>query len=272
MALFVLHPSFVAGYPELDRDIAAWDSLDILHGSNLVEIPRGSLVVPRFRSIPFGAELEQEVLSSGSRLVNSYREHRSIADLYSWVHLLEGLTPPAYGIEDIPRLSEGAYFLKGETNSKKADWFTSAFAPDREALLQVAFRLMADELIGSQKLVIRPFQDYRAIGEDVTGRPIFHERRAFYYRGRLLSEAHYWSGDEYGRPEPLRPESYAAVQAEAIGRVGELAPFLVVDYAEYEDGHWGVVELNDGPMAGLSENSPEVLWAALNAAVDSEVI
>lgn len=267
MALFILHPSFIAGYPELDRDIESWDSLGISHGSNLVEIPSGSLAVPRFRALPFGAELEQEVLSLGSRLINSYREHRSIADLYSWVHLLEGLTPPAYGVEDIPRLPEGAYFLKGETNSKKADWFSSAFAPDRATLLQVALRLLNDELIGSQRLAIRPFQDYRKIGEDVTGRPIFHERRAFYYRSELLTEAHYWSGDEYGRPKPLRPESYEAVQAEAIGRVGELAPFLVVDYAEYEDGSWGVVELNDGSMAGLSENSPSILWAALVSAV-----
>lgn len=258
--LFMLRPASTASYPDLQRDMDAWDELDIAHGSNLVEIPRGSLVVPRFRAIPFGAELEQEVLSAGSKLINSYREHRAIADLYSWVHLLEGLTAPAYSVEDLPRLPEGAYFVKGETNSKKADWFSSAFAPNRAKLIEVVGNLLKDQWIGTQKLAIRPFQQYRKIGEDVTGRPIFHERRAFYYRGELLSEAHYWNGDDYGRPEPLDSAAYSEVQKDALLRVGHLAPLLVIDYAEYEDGSWGVVELNDGSMAGLSENDPIRVW------------
>lgn len=265
--LFMLRPASTASYPDLQRDIDSWDELGISHGSNLVEIPRGSLVVPRFRAIPFGAELEAEVLSAGSRLINSYREHRSIADLYSWVHLLEGLTAAAYGVEDLYRLPEGAYFVKGETNSKKADWFSSAFAPDRAKLIEVVGNLLKDQWIGTQRLAIRPFQEYRKIGEDVTGRPIFHERRAFYYRGELLSEAHYWNVEDYGRPEPLEPSAFEAVQADAVSRVGDLAPFLVVDYAEYADGSWGVVELNDGPMAGLSENDPLTLWAGLQRAI-----
>lgn len=267
MELFMLRPASTAAYPDLQGDLDAWDELGIGHGANLVEIPEGSLVVPRFRAIPFGAELEAEVNSAGSTLINSFREHRSIADLYSWVHLLEGLTAAAYGVEDLPRIPEGAYFVKGETNSKKSDWFSSAFAPNRAKLIEVVGNLLNDQWIGTQRLAIRPFQEYRQIGEAVNGRPIFHERRAFYYRGHLLSQAHYWSVEDFGAPEPLRPERYAAVQADAINRVGDLAPFLVVDYAEYEDGSWGVVELNDGSMAGLSANSPLELWAALQRAI-----
>jgi len=267
MRLFILHPSFSAGYPGLEADIAAWNELSIAHGANLAEIPSGSIVVPRFRAIPFGAELEQEIRSLGSELINSYREHRAVANLYSWVHLLDGLTAPAYDVDDVPRIPEGAYFIKGETNSKKADWFSSAFAPNKARLLEVIHNLLADGLIGSQRLAIRPFQDYRPIGSDVTGRPIFHERRAFYYRGQLLSEAHYWSAEDYGRPDSLVPGAYEATQRAALEAVRDLSPFLVIDYAEYRDGSWGVVELNDGPMAGLSENSPLTLWGNLKAAV-----
>ncbi len=263
MALYVFHPGSTSAYPELQADLDALDELSIPHGSLLPEIPAGSLVVPRFRMIPFGRELEDEVTLLGSRLINSYREHRNIANLYNWVHLLVGLTPPAYGLEDIPRLPEGEYFLKGETNSKKSDWFGSAYAPNKASLLKIAHSVLSDQYVGSQQLAIRPFQKYREIGKAVNGRPIFHERRAFYYRGELLTEAHYWNVDDFGAPEPLNPPSYARTQELAKLAVGELADFLVIDYAEYEDGSWGVVELNDASMAGLSANSALDLWGRL---------
>jgi len=269
MTLYCYHPLSTHGTPGLAEDIEAYDALGIPHGSNLLDIPKGSVVVPRYRMLPFGRELEQEITASGSRLINSFRQHRAVANLYSWVHLLEGLTAPAYRIEDIPRLPEGDYFLKGETNSKKADWFGSAYAANKSELMGVMRNLLNDQWVGNQELVIRPFQRYRRIGEAVNGQPIFHERRAFYFNGELLSEAHYWNVNDYGAPEPLRPEEYTRAQVAAVGAVGHIASFLVIDYAEYEDGTWGVVELNDGSLAGLSANAPLTVWGNLQRGVNS---
>jgi hypothetical protein len=36
--------------------------------------------------------------------------------------------------------------------------------------------------------------------------------------------------------------------------------FFVMDVALTESGRWIVIELNDGQMAGLSENDPDVLY------------
>lgn len=85
----------------------------------IFDIPQGSQVFTRYRSIPFGVELEKEVSAHGSKLINSYAQHRNIANLFNWIGLLDGLTAPAYDITMIPYLKEGEYFVKGETNSLK---------------------------------------------------------------------------------------------------------------------------------------------------------
>ena len=231
-------------------------------GTLLTEIPENRLVIPRFRAIPFGADLEREVANRGSALVNSYHQHRNIADIFAWCGELEGLTPPCFTVEDVPYLPEGKYFVKGETNSKKGDWLGSAYAPSKAALVEIMGRLRGDSLLGHQRLVIRPFQEFRRIGEAITGQPIFHERRAFILHGELLTHAYYWSShvEELGVPEILHEDSYWRTLDEAISRVKHLAPFVVIDLAEYPDGSWAVVELNDGSMSGLSENDPRVLW------------
>lgn len=230
---------------------------DLIHN-----IPENSLVFPRFRSIPFGEELDREIQARGSRLINSYTDHRNIADLFNWVDLLGNLTPKAYTIEELPNIPEGKYFVKGETNSKKNRWFESSYASNKADLMNVIFNLQGDQYVGTQKLAIRPFQTYRKLGEAVDGRPIFHERRIFVLDGQIVSEGFYWSSfaDEYGATEIIDKDLYKKTLEEAIARVKHLARFIVIDLAEYPDGSWGVIELNDGCMSGISENDPRTLW------------
>ena len=236
----------------------------------LADIPPNRVVFPRFRAIPFGAELEREVAARGSVLINSYPQHRAIADLFSWVADLDGLTPPAYTLDDMPYLPEGEYFVKGETNSIKNNWFSSAYAATKSDLIRVVGNVMGDQYVGSQSIVIRPFQHYRKLTDAVDGRPVFHERRAFVLDGQVLSSAFYWSSfaDEYGDTEPLVAGAYERTLNEAVSRIGDLARFIVIDCAEYEDGTWGVIELNDGSMSGLSENDPSDVWGGVLSALN----
>lgn len=268
MGFFLLHPYYINSYPGLSQDVQAAQQLlgDDKVGSMLSKIPPGSIVIPRFRALPFGKELEQDVESMGSRLINSYHEHRSIADLFEWVGLLKDYTAPVYTIDDIPYLPEGEWFVKGETNSRKNQWFESCYAPNTKSLVEVVRSNLNDSLIGFQKLAIRPFQHFRQIDTAVDGRPVFHERRVFVYQGRTLSVGEYWST----QPDALQVKTIDELQftetLDAVkSRVEGLAQFYVIDLAEYPDGHWGVVELNDGSMAGLSENKPLDVWGNLFA-------
>lgn len=203
-------------------------------GVNVCSIPPNSLVIPRFRAIPFGRELEAEVLSQESKLVNSYLQHCSIANIFAWAPLLQDLTPACYKLEDYRSFPEGAYFLKGETNSLKNSWFTSSFAASKSDILKIASRIQEDLWTSQQEVVIRPFQNYRQLGVMVDGRPLFHERRAFFYEGELLSEAWYWSScrDLVEGDPTLDKNKYWSTVGEAISRVKHLAPFLVIDFAE----------------------------------------
>lgn len=262
--LYLYHPSTVSAYPGLHEDIEAFAELGVATGSNLAVIPAGSLVIPRFRMLPFGKELEQEVLTLGSRLINTYRQHRAIADLSTWIGLLDGLTPPAYRVDELPHIPDGEYFVKGETNSLKHRWFEACYAPNKASLLDVIRANYADSTVGAQELYIRPFQRYRQVATAVDGRPVFNELRVFVYRGQVLSRGIYWSNHEAALAvQPLDQHKLDTALADAVARTEHLADFYVIDLAEYPDGSWGVVELNDGVMAGLSANNPKLLWSKL---------
>ena len=232
------------------------------------------VVFPRFRAIPFGDLLQKGVEHAGAELINSFHQHRNIADSATWSHLLDGsdgndaLSPKQYGIDDIRHLPEGEWFVKGETNSLKNQWLNATFAPSTRDLGRVVSNFMADSYVGSQSVVIKPFQHYRKLATGVNGAPVFHERRAFILDGKVVSDGFYWSNwkEEVGEIEYDKFQ-YLNTLDEAARRVQHLARFLVIDLAEYPDGSWGVVELNDGCMSGLSDNDPRVLWANVKEAM-----
>lgn len=256
---FILVPYSVIEQAELDVLNSVFDGRV---STNVEDIPTGSLVFTRYRTLPFAKELEEMIVSRGSELVNSYHQHRNIANIYNWVTLLDGYTAPAYHLEDMWRLPEGEFFVKGETNSKKNDWFRSCYAPNKATLTEVVRNVQSDMYLANQEIVIRPFRNYRKVGDHVDGRPVFNERRMFILDGSIMSEAFYWSSwsAEYGEPKILNKEAYNKTVHEVIDIVKGLARFIVVDFAEFPDGSWEVVELNDGNMSGLSDNDPEVLW------------
>lgn len=231
--------------------------------SSLLDIPTGSVVIPRFRAIPFGRELEEEVQRMGSTLANSYAQHLTVANLFNWVPLLDGLTAPAYHDYEVPYLPEGEWFVKGVTNSIKNRWFECCYAPTTSALPMVVRNNQLDTYVGSQEIVIRPFQHYRQIGVAVDNRPVFNERRCFVFNSELVSVGDYWSSFPELKTAAFSESEFNDTVQEVISKVGDLAQFLVIDFAENPDGTWQVVELNDGCMSGLSENTPELVWGSV---------
>lgn len=227
------------------------------------QLPRGSLVVPRYSALPYYEELEADCTVLGCRLINSHAQHQYVADLMRWAADLEGMTPRSW--REWGGLPEGRYVMKGVTNSRKFDWAGRMFVPSISEIPRVAGRLLDDPLIADQGLVVREYIPLRKLGEGLNGMPISHEWRFFLLYGELLAAGYYWAQEPDTCPgDPSKPPAAAvAVARRAWARLSIKVPFLVIDVAERADGGWLVIELNDGQQSGLSIIEPGPFYARL---------
>ncbi|MBL8950549.1 MAG: ATP-grasp domain-containing protein [Myxococcaceae bacterium] len=235
------------------------------------EVPAGSLVIGRFSVLPFYRELELDLQSRGSRLVNSWRQHQFIADMREWCECLGELTPRLYArLQDLPET--GRFVVKGETNSRKHQWATHMFASSRREAAEVAARLMDDSLIGQQQIYARDYVELVTYLVSGNGLPITDEYRLFVAGREVVAGGYYWASfvsdiverDPTFRPERLSPNNVPAdLVREAIRRIGDRASFYTLDVAKKRDGSWVVIEINDGQMAGLSGCDPRELYTGL---------
>jgi len=231
-----------------------------------------SLVVGRYSVLPFYKELEEELHLKGSALINSYQEHKFIADVMEWGSVggvLEGLTPRTW--TEWGHLPEGQYVVKGRTNSRKHKWNTHMYAPTKAAIPVVAQRLYDDAFIGDQGLVVREYFPLRKLDEGLNGLPITNEWRTFWLvvdgAPCLLTHGFYWaSHPEVAQQAKFTDQAYQVAESAAC-RLAEHATFFVLDLAQREDGRWIVVEVNDGQMSGLSLCSAERLYSSLSRAL-----
>jgi hypothetical protein len=164
--------------------------------------------------------------------------------------------------------SDGPFVLKGQTNSKKAQWKTHMYATNRVEAMKVYGRLCDDGLIGDQKIYIRQFVPLVSYFDDVAGLPVTKEFRFFVYNGIVLCGAFYWSNyaDEVEQKLgkiPSVDEVPFEFLSKIVHRIGTKIPFYALDIAETQSGEWTVIELNDGQMSGLSMNDPKLLYKHL---------
>lgn len=118
-------------------------------------VPSNSLVIGRYACLPYYRELELDLECCNSKLINSYTQHRYIADIMNYAEDLAEFTPKTF--TEWGHISSGDWVVKGRTNSRKFQWNTHMFASGREQLLQVVTRLLDDPLIGDQGLVVREY-------------------------------------------------------------------------------------------------------------------
>lgn len=229
------------------------------------KIVKGDLVIGRYSVLPYFKELQNEVDYVGATLINSLKQHRYIADLRNWVEDLRELTPKTwYRLEEVDE--PGPYVLKGKTNSRKDDWKTHMFAADIQAAGQVYWKLATDGLIGGEKqdIYVRKFVPLKTLLVGLNNLPVSVEFRFFCAFGEVICGAFYWSNYVDDLPEvPDVNQVPKAFLQEVLRRIGDRAPFVVVDVALTAAGEWIVVELNDGQMSGLSENDPNLLYEGL---------
>jgi hypothetical protein len=220
-------------------------------------IPRSSLVIGRYCVLPFYEEQERDINLLGGVLVNSYKQHQYLADLRRWAIDLGDLTPRTWfdSSQMMKAKYNGPFVVKGVTNSRKSNWSTHMFAREKLAAIDVMIRLQQDSLIGQQDIVFREY--------------ITQEFRVFVCFKQIVSSGFYWTSHLGDIPEvPLIEQAAYDLVYEVIKRVGDQANFYTVDVAQTAKGDWIVIELNDGQMAGLSENKPDNFYNMLSRITD----
>ena len=235
---------------------------------NRTDIGPGQLIIPRYSALPFYKELEYDVNNLGSGLINSYKQHRYVADLMNYVEDLGDLTPKTWmRLEDIDE--DGPFILKGETNSKKFLFDSHFFAQTKRDAIDVYCRLMDDGMISDQHIYIRKFIPLKNYLIGLRGLPISDEYRFFILDGKVISGGYYWSNydeEDLGhKTDPKSvPEDFLNL---AISKTCDKIRFYAMDVAQTAEGKWIVIELNDGQQSGLSCNDPDVLYKGLRATI-----
>ena len=215
-------------------------------------------VIGRYSVLPYYPELEHDLKLQNSILINSYKQHRYIAD-FQYYYDIEDLTPKTYF--DLSRIPENtALVVKGKTNSRKFQWDTMMFAKDKKRAMEITFDLQQDGLIYAQDIIYRKYIPLETLEVGINGLPFSNEWRFFCYKDKVLSYGYYWCIAE--RRGQIDNEAFKLVQ-EVCKRVEGKVNFFVVDVAKTEKGNWIVVEMNDSQMSGLSENDPNTLYKNL---------
>ena len=231
---------------------AVRQNFPILHQRASVR-PR-SVVVPRYSALPGYAELFNDLRILGSTAVSTPDQFAVSAHLTQWFPLIEDLCLPAWwdvGSATVPD-SEHGYVVKGETNSLKRLWSTHMFARSRDELSGVMSRVMDDTLVGTQKLIIRPFIPLEVVEEGINGVQATNEWRFMFMNGIGIGQGYYWSWVE--NPPTATPPEALALAKRAAARLP--CPFVCIDVAKTLSGEWKVVEVNAGEQAGLSLIDP----------------
>jgi hypothetical protein len=233
-------------------------------------IKKNDLVIPRYSALPFYKELEHDINYVGAKLINTYTQHRYVADLRNWAEDLKGLTPKTwYRTQDIPEI--GPFILKGETNSKKYLWKTHMFANNKKEAIEIESKLYTDSMLTYQNIYVREYISLKTFMIGIQDLPITNEYRFFCYKDKILSGGYYWSSHvEDIKDLGINVDSSNVpvdFLMEVIGKVKNNINFYVIDVAETSRGDWIVVELNDGCCSGLSENCPDILYKNLKNAI-----
>lgn len=238
-----------------------------------MQIKSGDLVIPRFSSVPFNKELNDDIEYVGAKLINSHSQHNYIKDMINWYDDLKDYTPKTYTrLQDLPE--EGPFVLKGETNSKKFLWKTHMFAQNKQEAIAVESKLYADSLITYQNIYIREYVKLKTFMIGIQDLPITNEYRFFCYKDQILSGGYYWSSHVLDLEEMGIIPSINEVPKNFLDKIISILKnkinFYVIDVAQTDLGEWIVVELNLGEQSGLSENDPDVMYSNLKKCLEKE--
>lgn len=238
--------------------------------ANRSAVPENSLVIGRYSVLPYYEELVCDLTTKQSRLINSYSQHRYLADVGNWYRDIYAYTPKTWThLDAVPNYAY-PIIIKGRTNSKKFLWDTHMYAANKQEAAAVISRLFVDPTIGDQQLYFRKYVRLKQFMSGLRGLPVTKEFRVFVLDGQVLTRAFYWSNyvdDIISEGHPASSIDPNEVPADflrnVISCIGNNARFYTIDVAQMIGGGWIVIELNDGQMSGLSMTDPDELYKSM---------
>lgn len=237
------------------------------------QVPSNNQVIARYSALPYYYELVEDLRSKESHLLNSYQQHRWIAD-FEYYHQFIDVTPKTWWEREMPYCNHpGPFIVKGATNSRKHRWKTHMFAETKRDALLVACELVNDPLIArQQEIIYREYVPLKIFERcPISGLPFANEFRFFFYKEHLLTFGYYWSTAE--NAEHFKISQAGLEFAKKLAkRAAKHANFFVLDIAEKEDSpdEWILIEINDGQQSGLSLCNAEELYSNLQKALKDD--
>ena len=231
--------------------------------------PPGTLVIPRYSALPYYRELGKDIQWQGGELINSWQQHRWIAN-FDYYPELQEFTPETWDDYTFPQAPDGQFVVKGRTNSRKFEWDKLMFAENKRQAIHIGAELAKGPFIGPQGLIYRRYVPLKTFEIGLNGLPFTNEWRFFFYRQSLLSYGYYWSSALEETMAQAKLSRFGFMLAHGIAAIcANYVNFFVLDMAETENGDWILIEVNDGQMSGLSENDPHLLYSNLRRQVDA---
>lgn len=227
---------------------------------------KNCVVIGRYSVLPYYKELEDDLKINNCQLINSYEQHRYIAN-FDYYGFLRNYTFESWNENQFPYIDWGGPFVvKGSCNSKKERWSQLMYAPDKRKASEIAYELKTDHFIGSQDIIFRKYQKLKTYEIGINDQPFTNEWRFFIYKENILSYGYYWIQAEKILEEIDEKGLIfinSLLQYIKNEKPTEFPDFYVLDIGELETGEWILIEMNDGQMSGLSNNDPEILYKNL---------
>lgn len=242
-------------------DVARKSKFEVYN--RILKLPENQKIIGRYSVLPFYKELEQELKIINSSLINSYSQHRYVADIENWYADLKDVTPTTWFSWSLKSLPYNKQFVvKGRTNSRKFQWNRQMFCDSADKLIKISNSLMDDVLIRDQGICVREYVPLKQYDVGINGLPVTNEWRIFCYKDRVVAGGYYWSNYLEHKPYEFSglPKEALALISKVAATVSKNINFYVIDIAETKAGEWIVIELNDGQMSGLSDISAKELY------------
>ncbi len=215
----------------------------------------------RYRAI-YDAALAKKV-----RLINTPIEHQRAQEFDLAYPSLEGLTPHSMTMRSPSDCQIAAHeigfpmFLKGAVQSRKTRGRRACVANDEAELNELAAHLWSLENRSRGRVIARELAKLRH-SRTHNDFPLGREYRVFVLHDEILSIGYYWPGaDALAALDSGEEQIVRSLFMEAARRLD--VPYIAIDIGQLEDHSWTIIEVGDAQFAGLSCNSPLVLWNEL---------
>ncbi len=211
-------------------------------------------------------DLYEALLSRNIRLINSPEEYKHCHYLPESYSIVSEVTPKSVWTENvsdeaglkvmIETFNGSPVIVKDYVKSEKHNWEEACYIPDTSnwnSVKKVLDRFI--ELRGNylnKGVVFRKFEKLKFLtNHSKSEMPLTKEFRVFFKNGTPIMTFNYWEEGDYGDTKPVLSQ-FLTVASNIKSN------FFTMDIAQKENGEWIIMELGDGQVAGIPDESLSV--------------